>query len=101
MYFSIKNIIYSKISSKNISELNKYEAEELCKYLFNFNSKENVYNTLGLGVAHMLNSYGRKSSLDNVPILQDLGESKSGKSKALTILRLLFNNTNASMSLSA
>ena len=26
----------------------------------------------------MLNSY-RKSSLDNVPILQDLGESKSGK----------------------
>ena len=89
------------IDFTNISELNKYEAEELCKYLFNFNSKENVYNTLGLGVAHMLNSYGRKSSLDNVPILQDLGESKSGKSKALTILRLLFNNTNASMSLSA
>ena len=39
------------IDFTNISELNKYEAEELCKYLFNFNSKENVYNTLGLGVA--------------------------------------------------
>lgn len=93
---SIHNIDFT-----DIEILNKEEAETLAKYLFNFNAKENVYNTLGLGVANMLNSYARESNLDNLPILQDLGESKSGKSKALTILRLLFNNTNSAMSLSA
>lgn len=93
---SIHNIDFT-----DIEILNKTEAKTLAKYLFNFNSKENVYNTLGLGVANMLNSYARESTVDNLPILQDLGESKSGKSKALTILRLLFNNTNNAMSLSA
>lgn len=93
---SIHNIDFT-----NLDILNKKEAEILAKHLFTFNSKENVYNTLGLGVANMLNSHARKSNLDNLPILQDLGESKSGKSKALTILRLLFNNTNSAMSLSA
>lgn len=89
------------IDFRNIEELSKEEADILAKYLFKFNSKKNVYNTLGLGVAHMLNSFVRNSSLDNLPILQDLGESKSGKSKALTILRLLYNNTQSAMSLSA
>ena len=93
---SIHNIDFT-----DIEILNKEEAKTLAKYLFSFNAKENVYNTLGLGVANMLNSYARESNLDNLPILQDLGESKSGKSKALTILRLLFNNTNSAMSLSA
>lgn len=93
---SIHNIDFT-----DLKILNKEEAEELSKYLFKFNSKINVYNTLGLGVANMFNSYARKSNMDNLPILQDLGESKSGKSKALTILRLLFNNTSPAMSLSA
>ena len=74
--------------------LNKDEAQKLSKYLFNFNSKENVYNTLGLGVASMLNSFARKSTMDNLPVLQVIGGSKRGKSKTLKILNLLFNNTN-------
>lgn len=89
------------IDFTNIDLLNKDETQKLSKHLFRFNSKENIYNTLGLGVANMLNSFARNSSMDNLPILQDLGESKSGKSKALTILRLLFNNTSPAMSLSA
>ena len=89
------------IDFTNLKILNKNEAEKLSKYLFSFNSKENVYNTLGLGVANMLNSFARESNMDNLPILQNLGESKSGKSKALTILRLLFNNTSPAMSLFA
>lgn len=88
------------IDFTDLDILNKYEAQKLSRYLFSFNSKENVYNTLGLGVSNMLNSFARESSLDNLPILQDLGESKSGKSKALIILSLLFNNTNPVMSLS-
>lgn len=88
------------IDFTNMDILNKNEAQKLSEHLFNFNSKENVYNTLGLGVANMLNSFARKSSLDNLPILQNLGESNSGKSKALTILNLLFNNTSSATSLS-
>lgn len=87
------------IDFTNLNILNKDESERLSKYLFNFNSKENIYNTLGLGVANILNTFARESSMDNLPILQDLGESKSGKSKALTILRLLFNNTNPAINL--
>ena len=82
----------------DVKVLNKNEAEKLSKYLFNFNSKKNVYNTLGLGIANMLNYFVRQSSLDNLPILQNVGESNSGKSKALTILKLLFNNTNPPIS---
>ena len=89
------------IDFTNLKILNKKEAEKLSKYLFSFNSKENVYNTLGLGVANMLNSFARESNMDNLPILQNLGENKSGKSKVLTILRLLFNNTSPAMSLYA
>lgn len=48
----------------------------------------------------MLNTFARDSFMDNLPILQNLGESKSGKSKVLKILMLLFNNTNVGMSLS-
>lgn len=82
------------IDFTNLDILNKYESQKLSKYLFNFNSKEIVYNTLGLGVASMLNSFARESFMDNLPVLKLLGESKSGKSKALKILSLLFNNTN-------
>ncbi|MEG0051293.1 MAG: CHC2 zinc finger domain-containing protein [Terrisporobacter sp.] len=89
------------IDFTNLEILSKEEATMLAANLFHYNVKENVYNTLGLGVANILNSYARNSTLDNLPILQDLGESKSGKSKALTILRLLFNNTKSAMSLSA
>ena len=89
------------IDFTNLKILDKNEAEKLSKYLFSFNSKENVYNTLGLGVANMLNSFARESNMDNLPILQNLGENKSGKSKVLTILRLLFNNTSPAMSLYA
>lgn len=88
------------IDFANLDILNKYEAEILSKHLFNFNSKENIYNTLGLGAANILNTFARDSFMDNLPILQNLGESKSGKSKVLEILRLLFNDTNAGMSLS-
>ena len=88
------------IDFTNLDILNKYEAQKLSKYLFNFNSKEIVYNTLGLGVATMLNSFTRESSMDNLPVLKLLGESKSGKSKVLKILSLLFNNTNPVISLS-
>lgn len=88
------------IDFTNLNILNKDEAERLSKHLFNFNSKENIYNTLGLGVANILNTFARESSMDNLPILQDLGESKSGKSKVLKILRLLFNDTNTGISLS-
>lgn len=87
------------IDFTNLDILNKDEAEILSKYLFNFNSKENIYNTLGLGAANILNTFARESSMNNLPILQDLGESKSGKSKVLKILRLLFNDTNPGISL--
>lgn len=93
------NIIHN-IDFTNLDILNKDEAEILSKYLFNFNSKENIYNTLGLGAANILNTFARESSMNNLPILQDLGESKSGKSKVLKILRLLFNDTNPGISLS-
>lgn len=100
-YTNQKAINYiHNIDFTNIDILSKEEAEYLSYHLFNFNSKENVYNTLGLGVANMLNSFARRSNIDNIPILKDLGESKSGKSKVLTILRLLFNNTSPAMSLS-
>ena len=89
------------IDFTNLDILNKDEAEILSKYLFNFNSKENIYNTLGLGVANILNTFARESSMDNLPILQGLGEGKSGKSKAIKILKLLFNDTNPGISLSA
>ena len=89
------------IDFTNLEILNKDEAEILSKYLFNFNSKENIYNTLGLGVANILNTFARESSMYNLPILQNLGEGKSGKSKALKILKLLFNDTNSGISLSA
>lgn len=88
------------IDFTNLDILNKDEAEILSKYLFNFNSKGNIYNTLGLGAANILNTFARESSMNNLPILQDLGESKSGKSKVLKILRLLFNDTNPGISLS-
>ncbi len=88
------------IDFTNLEILNKDEAEILSKYLFNFNSKENIYNTLGLGVANILNTFARESSMDNLPILQVLGEGKSGKSKAIKILKLLFNDTNPGISLS-
>lgn len=88
------------IDFTNLDILNKDEAEILSKYLFNFNSKENIYNTLGLGAANILNTFARESSMNNLPILQNLGESKSGKSKVLKILRLLFNDTNPGISLS-
>lgn len=94
---AINNIHNIDFTSLDI--LNKDEAEKLSEHLFNFNAKENVYNTLGLGVANMLNSLVRESSLDNLPVLQNLGESKCGKSKVLTILRLLFNNTSPAISL--
>lgn len=94
------NFIHN-IDFTNMNILNKDEATFLANHLFNYNAKENVYNTLGLGVANIFNSFARVSPIDNIPILQDLGESKSGKSKALTILRLLFNNTKSAMSLSA
>ena len=94
-----KNTIHN-IDFTGLDILSKREAEKLSRYLFKFNSKENVYNTLGLGVANMLNTFARESSLDNLPILQNLGESKCGKSKTLTILRLLFNNINTAINLS-
>lgn len=84
----VTNSIYN-IDFTNINELNKIEAKELSYYLFNFSSKINVYNTLGLGVANMLNYFARKSSLNNLPILQIINENE-----IMTILNLLFNNTN-------
>ena len=79
------------IDFTDIKPLNKEEAEELLNYLFTFNKKQIVYNTLGLTVAHLLNYFVRESKLDNLPILQNIGESNSGKSKTFAILKSLLN----------
>lgn len=86
------------IDFEGVNVLSIDEAYKLAKHLFNYNSKINVYNTLGLGVAQILNTFARDSSRDNLAVLQDLGESGSGKSIALSILRLLYNNTKKPMS---
>lgn len=83
---------YHNIDFTGVTKLTKEEAKKIKKYLLNFNDKTNVYNTLGLGVAYMLNTFVRKSNKDNLPVLQDIGESNSGKSKAFDILRGLYGN---------
>lgn len=81
------------INFTGVTPLTKDEANKLCKYLFSFNTPTNVYNSLGLGLAHMLNSYIRESVKDNLPILQITGQSNCGKSKTFDILRMLYGNT--------
>lgn len=83
---------YHDINFIGATKPTKEEAKKLKKYLLNFNDKINVYNTLGLGIAYMLNTFVRKSNKDNLPVLQDIGESNSGKSKAFDILRGLYGN---------
>ena len=89
---------FHDIDFEGIDILTPIEANKLAENLFSFNIKSNVYNTLGLGTAHILNAFARKSPKDNLPILQDIGESGSGKSIAFTILRLLYNNMATPMS---
>ncbi len=91
---------YHDIDFTGIDTLTKDEAKKLLKYLLNFNTPENVLNSLGLGVAQMLNKFARESVKDNLPILQIVGESSSGKSKTFNILRLLYNNTKIGLSYS-
>lgn len=85
------------INFTGVTPLTEDEANKLCKYLFNFNTPTNVYNTLGLGLAHMLNSYIRESVKDNLPILQITGQSNCGKSKTFDILRMLYGNEQKSI----
>lgn len=85
------------IDFTGVSALTTEEANRLCKYLFNFNSRMNVYSTLGLGIAHMLNSFIRESVKDNLPILQITGQSNCGKSKTFDILRMLTGNKNSAI----
>lgn len=85
------------INFTGVTPLTQDEANKLCKYLFNFNTPTNVYNSLGLGLAHMLNSYIRESVKDNLPILQITGQSNCGKSKTFDIIRMLFGNTENSI----
>ena len=82
------------IDFTDIKPLNKEEAEELARHLFNFNKKQIVYNSLGLTVAQLLNSFVRESKLDNLPVLQNIGESNSGKSKTFAIIKTLLNISN-------
>ena len=81
------------IDFTGIGDITKEELLELLKRLLYFNEPAIVYNTIGLGIANMLNTFVRKSPKDNLPVLFIQGESNSGKSKAQHILRLLFNNT--------
>lgn len=81
------------IDFSGIGDITKEELQELLKRLLYFNEPAIVYNTIGLGIANMLNTFVRKSPKDNLPVLFVQGESNSGKSKAQHILRLLFNNT--------
>lgn len=76
---------------EDMKPLTKEEGEELCYHLLNFNKKQIVYNTLGLSVAHLLNYFVRESKLDNLPILQNIGESNSGKSKTFAIIKDMLN----------
>lgn len=92
-----RNTIHD-IDFSDVSLLTETEARTLANNLFVFNSKENIVNTIGLGVANLYNYYARQSRKDNVPILQNVGESNSGKSKTLNLLNLLFNNMKQSRS---
>ena len=92
---------FHDIDFSNIDILTPDAANKLAKHLINFNSAINVYNTLGLGVANMLNSYVRESTKPNLPILQNIGQSNAGKSKALNILNLLYNNTQTAINFDA
>ena len=78
---------------EGIEVLEQSEADELMKHLFNFNNKRIVYNVLGLTSAQILNSFVRTSNnrVDNIPILQNIGESNSGKSKSFSIIRGMLN----------
>lgn len=80
------------INFEGITELSEIEAKKLAKNLFKVNTKQNIVNSLGLGIAQLYNSYARESKIDNLPVLQDIGESNSGKSKMLQLLRLIINN---------
>lgn len=79
------------IDFTNMEPLTKEEGEKLAYYLLIFNKKQIVYNTLGLSVAHLLNYFVRESKLDNLPILQNIGESNSGKSKTFAIIKDMLN----------
>lgn len=81
------------IDFTGVEDITKEELLELLQRLLYFNEPAIVYNTIGLGIANMLNTFVRKSPKDNLPVLFIQGESNSGKSKAQHILRLLFNNT--------
>lgn len=81
------------IDFTGIGDITREELQELLQRLLYFNEPAIVYNTIGLGIANMLNTFVRRSPKDNLPVLFIQGESNSGKSKAQHILRLLFNNT--------
>ena len=51
------------IDFTDIKPLNKEEAEELAKHLFNFNKKQIVYNSLGLTVAQLLKALSMVNSV--------------------------------------
>lgn len=80
------------IDFTEITELSEIEAKKLAKNLFKVNTKQNIVNSLCLGIAQLYNSYARESKIDNLPILQDIGESNSGKSIMIKLLRLIINN---------
>lgn len=80
------------IDFTGITELSEIEANKLAKNLFKVNIKQNIVNSLSLGIAQLYNSYARESKIDNLPILQDIGESNSGKSIMMKLLRLIINN---------
>ena len=80
------------IDFEGITELSEIEAKKLAKNLFKVNTKQNIVNSLGLGIAQLYNSYARDSKIDNLPVLQDIGESNSGKSIMIKLLKLIINN---------
>ena len=89
---AIDNDIHD-MNFEGMNPLDKNEADILMKHLFNFNNKRIVYNVLGLASAQLLNSFVRNSNnrVDNIPILQNIGESNSGKSKSFSIIRGMLN----------
>lgn len=86
-----------------LTKLTKEDCERLYPHLINFNSIENVVCELGWSFAAMLNGYVREidSRLPRIPILQIMGESASGKSKATDILRAIYCNNQGSKQLGA
>lgn len=83
---NIKLYIYNR-DFDNIESLNKEEIKYLSSYLFNFDTKEVVYNFLGLLMINMVKNFTDKK----IPVVQFVSEDNKFKNNILKIAKLLFN----------